>query len=154
MSKSLAPTINYTLIQGSYWGCYCAIVTFSSVYLLAQGFTNAQIGTVIALSSVLSAVLQPVFSGLADRLKKLSLRQFAALLVLVQLAAGALLLVVPGMVPQALLYGTLTVMIQVVLPLCSALGMAEGPGPSPTGSSPPWWASWSCGSGRSPSPWP
>ncbi|MBQ9932467.1 MAG: MFS transporter [Ruminiclostridium sp.] len=124
MSKSLAPTINYTLIQGSYWGCYCAIVTFSSVYLLAQGFTNAQIGTVIALSSVLSAVLQPVFSGLADRLKKLSLRQFAALLVLVQLAAGALLLVVPGMVPQALLYGTLIVMIQVVLPLCSALGMA------------------------------
>ena len=38
MSNSLAPTVKYTLIQGSYWGVYCAIVTFSSVYLLAQGF--------------------------------------------------------------------------------------------------------------------
>ncbi|MBR5534837.1 MAG: MFS transporter [Ruminiclostridium sp.] len=124
MSKALTPTVNYTLIQGSYWGCYCAVVTFSSVYLLAQGFSNAQIGSLIAVSGILSAVLQPLVSGMADRLKKLSLRQFAALLVLIQAGAGGLLLVLPGMVPQALLYGALIVMIQVVLPLCSALGMA------------------------------
>ena len=72
MSRSLAPTINYTLIQGSYWACYCAIVTFSSVYLLAQGFSNSQIGLVISVSGILSAILQPVISGMADRLKKLS----------------------------------------------------------------------------------
>ena len=124
MSNSLAPTVKYTLIQGAYWACYCAIVTFSSVYLLAQGFSNAQIGTLIAVSGLLSAVLQPVVSGMADRLERLSLRQFAALLVLIQAGASGLLLVLSGRVPQALLYGALIVMIQVVLPLCSALGMA------------------------------
>lgn len=100
MSGSLAPTVKYTLIQGSYWGCYCAIVTFSSVYLLAQGFSNAQIGLIISLSGVLSAILQPVISGMADGLRKLSLRQFAALLVLVQAGASLLLLVLPGTVPR------------------------------------------------------
>ena len=124
MSKTLVPTVKYTLIQGSYWGCYCTIVTFSSVYLLAQGFSNAQIGLIISISGVLSAVLQPVISGMADRLKRLSLRQFAALMVLVQTGAGILLLVLPGMASQAFLYGLLSVMIQVVLPMCSALGMA------------------------------
>lgn len=124
MSNSLAPTVKYTLIQGSYWGVYCAIVTFSSVYLLAQGFSNSQIGLVISVSGILSAILQPVISGMADRLKRLSLRQFAALLVLIQAGVSVLLLVLPGMLPQALLYGALIVMIQVVLPLCSALGMA------------------------------
>lgn len=124
MSRSLAPTIKYTLIQGSYWACYCAIVTFSSVYLLAQGFSNSQIGLVISVSGILSAILQPVISGMADRLRKLSLRQFAALLVLLQAGASGLLLLLSGRVPQAILYGALIVMIQVVLPLCSALGMA------------------------------
>ena len=124
MSNALAPTIKYTLIQGGYWACYCAIVTFSSVYLLAQGFSNAQIGTLIAVSGLLSAILQPVISGMADRLERLSLRRFAALLVLIQAGASGLLLVLSGWVPQALLYGALIVMIQVVLPLCSALGMA------------------------------
>ena len=124
MSRALVPTVKYTLIQGSYWGCYCTIITFSSVYLLAQGFSNAQIGSLIAVSGILSAILQPLVSGMADRLKRLSLRQFAALMVLVQTVAGILLLVLPGMLPQTLLYGLLLIMVQVVLPLCSALGMA------------------------------
>lgn len=121
---TLAPTLRYTALQGSYWACYCCIMTFSSVYLLARGFTNAQIGVLISVAGILSAVLQPTVSRVADGLKRLSLRQFCALLVAVQLAAGAALLVLAGWASQAVLYGLLLVLIQLIMPLCSALGMA------------------------------
>ena len=85
---ALAPTLRYTALQGSYWACYCCIMTFSSVYLLARDFTNAQIGVLISVAGILSAVLQPTVSRVADGLKRLSLRQFCALLVAFQLAAG------------------------------------------------------------------
>ena len=35
------PTPRFVAIQSSYWACYCCIISFSSVYLLAQGFSNA-----------------------------------------------------------------------------------------------------------------
>lgn len=120
----VGPTARYTLIQGSYWACYCCILTFSSVYLLARGFSNSQIGVLISLSGILSAILQPVVSRFADGLKKLSLRQFTALLVGGQLAAGALLLVLDRRVSQTVLFGLLVILVQLCLPLCSALGMA------------------------------
>ena len=78
---NLRPTAQYTAIQGSYWASYCCVVTFSSVYLLSRGFSNVQIGTLISISGLLSALLQPLVSKLADELKRMSLRQFSALLV-------------------------------------------------------------------------
>lgn len=124
LSSVRGPTARYTLVQGSYWACYCSIITFSSVYLLSRGFSNAQIGLLMGGAGVLSALLQPFVSRTADRLRRMDLRQFTALLVLLQLAAGALLLLFPGRLPQTLLYGLLLVLIQLIMPLCSALGTA------------------------------
>lgn len=122
--SSLVPTTKYTLVQSSYWGNYACIVTFCSVYLLSRGFNNSQIGFVIGVSGILSALFQPFVSRAADGLKRMSLRQFAALLVVFQLAAGILLMVLPGKLSQSVLYGLLLILLQLVLPLCSALGMA------------------------------
>lgn len=124
LAKLTGPTSRYSLIQGTYWGCYAVINTYASVYLLFRGFSNTQIGVIISLSSVLSALLQPLVSRVADHLRRMPLRQFTALLILLQLPAGLLLLALPGHLPQTLLYGLLLVLIQLVLPLCSALGMA------------------------------
>ena len=107
VSPARSPTARYTLVQSSYWVCYCSIITFSSVYLLSRNFSNSQIGLLIGGAGVLSAVLQPFVSGVADGLRRISLRQFTALLVLFQLAAGALLLLLPGRLPQTVLYGLL-----------------------------------------------
>ena len=123
-SRLLGPTSRYALIQGSYWACYCSIITFSSVYLLFRGFSNSQIGVLISAAGILSAILQPFVSRLADGLRRMSLRQFTALLVLFQLAAGSLLLLLPGRLPQTILYALLLILIQLIMPLCSALGMA------------------------------
>lgn len=116
-------TARYTLIQASYWPCYCVIITFASVYLLHQGFRNTEIGIVISVAGVLSALLQPFVSRRADHLRRLALRQFAALLILGQAGLCLLLKCLPGRVFQILLYSGLLVLIQLILPLCSALGM-------------------------------
>lgn len=118
------PTLRYTCLQGSYWACYCVIITFSSVYLLAKGFSNAQIGVLMSVSGVLATLLQPVLSRKADHLRRMSLRQFSALLVVVELVLGLLLFLLPGLFFQRVLYSLLVILVQLLMPLCSSLGMA------------------------------
>lgn len=124
MRLDYAPTARYTLLQGTYWASYCAILTFSSVYLLARGLSNAQIGLLLSVAGALSALLQPFVSRIADGLRRMSLRQFTALLVLGQLAVGALLPLASGRLPHTVLYGLLIILVNLVMPLISALGMA------------------------------
>lgn len=131
MKHTLRPTAQYTVIQGTYWASYCCIVAFSSVYLLSLGFTNVQIGTLISVSGLLSAVLQPFVSKLADSLQRMSLRQFTALLTALFLAGGATLLFLPGKLPQTGMYAFLLVIVQLIMPLTSALGMASIDGGHP-----------------------
>lgn len=123
-AAALRPTAQYTVIQGSYWASYCCVVNFSSVYLLSRGFSNVQIGTLISVSGLLSAVLQPLVSKRADELKRMSLRQFSALLVGLFLIGGALLPFLSGWVPQTGMYAFLLIIVQIIMPLTSALGMA------------------------------
>lgn len=86
-------TSHYAWIQGCYWMAYCILLSFSSVYLLDQGFSNTQIGLLLGLSGLLTALLQPFVGARADHLKVLSLGQFAALLILAMLlCTGGLLL--------------------------------------------------------------
>lgn len=131
MKHTLRPTAQYTVIQGTYWASYCCVVAFSSVYLLSLGFTNVQIGTLISISGLLSAVLQPLVSKLADGLRRMSLRQFTALLTALFLAGGAALLVLPGKLPQTGVYAFLLILVQLIMPLTSALGMAAIDGGHP-----------------------
>ena len=118
------PTPRFIAIQSSYWACYCCIISFSSVYLLDKGFSNAQVGLVISVGGLLSAIIQPRVSRAADRLRKLSLRLFCAGVAGIALVASACLLFLPGKLPQLVLYGSLVVLVQLLMPLCSALGMA------------------------------
>ena len=122
MKHTLRPTAQYTVIQGTYWASYCCVVAFCSVYLLSLGFTNVQIGTLISVSGLLSALLQPLVSKLADGLRRMSLRQFTALLTALFLAGGATLLFLPGR--QTGMYAFLLILVQLIMPLTSALGMA------------------------------
>ncbi|MCJ0591101.1 MFS transporter, partial [Enterococcus cecorum] len=83
-------TLNYSLLQGSYWMSYCALYSFATVYLLSKGFNSAMIGMIVAGSNILSSVLQPYVSTLADQAKKLSIRQIILMVaaVLAILLAG------------------------------------------------------------------
>lgn len=67
MEKKQFWTIRYALINITYFAAFCTIHAFAAVYLLDKGFTNTQIGILLALANVISAILQPVVAGIIDK---------------------------------------------------------------------------------------
>lgn len=60
-------TLRYMLINITYFMVFCGVHAFSSVYLLANGFTNTQIGIVLAVANVISVIVQPIVAGIIDK---------------------------------------------------------------------------------------
>ncbi|MGN0658553.1 MAG: MFS transporter, partial [Emergencia sp.] len=63
----------YACIQGTYWMVYGVVGSFASVFLLARGYSNSEIGLILAVGNVLAVVMQPPLADFADRTKKISL---------------------------------------------------------------------------------
>lgn len=76
-----------------YFGAIC---NFASVFLLARGYSNSEIGITLAVSNVLAVVLQPVIADLADRAKKLSLIGITEMITVMMMAVTAGLLAIDG----------------------------------------------------------
>ncbi len=76
--KSL--TAHIASIQAFYWMIFCPLYSYSSVYLLHKGFSNQQIGWVLALNGILAVFLQPWLGALADRSRRLPLKGFIVIL--------------------------------------------------------------------------
>ena len=51
--------LEYGGIWCMYWTYFAALLSFGSVFLLAKGFSNYEIGILFALSSIIGAVIQP-----------------------------------------------------------------------------------------------
>lgn len=71
--------IAYGTNQGSYWMIYGVIYSFVSVFLLARGYTNTEIGIILAVSNIVAMLLQPFAADLADHLKKISVLALTAI---------------------------------------------------------------------------
>lgn len=119
----LSATPHYAWIQASYWMAYCILFSFSSLYLLDRGLTNGEIGLLLGLAGGLASLLQPWVGARADRLRRLSLGQFAGGLVAAMGLCAAGLLLFPGKGAQAGLYLGLLVLLHLLAPLLYALGM-------------------------------
>ena len=50
-TKNLTPL--YAFIQGLYWMNFAAIMGYSGFYLLGSGFSNTEIGIIIAIAGIL-----------------------------------------------------------------------------------------------------
>lgn len=72
--------IEYSAIHAAYWMFYGVISSFASVFLLDRGYSNWEIGSILAAANVLAVVLQPLTADLADRSRKLSLMGITQLL--------------------------------------------------------------------------
>lgn len=62
----------YACIQGTYWMVYGVVSSFASVFLLAKGYSNSEIGIILAVANIAAVVLQPVIADIADRAEKVS----------------------------------------------------------------------------------
>lgn len=65
--------LNYGAVHGAYWMLYGVATGFSSALLLAAGYSNGEIGMILASGSVIAVFLQPLIADFADRSKKISL---------------------------------------------------------------------------------
>lgn len=72
-------TARYAVINATYFMGFCGVHAYASIYMLARGFTNSQIGMLIAFSNIFSVIIQPVIAGFIDKSGKLTNRKAASL---------------------------------------------------------------------------
>ncbi len=73
-------TLLLAIAQGGYWSSFCSAYGFATVFLRSRGFSASQIGVIIAVASLLAVLLHPVFAGIADKSKRISIHVITALL--------------------------------------------------------------------------
>ncbi len=66
-SRSNNLTLRYGLYQFTFFLSCAGIFGFATTYLVANGFTAAQVGAIIAASYFVACILQPFLGGFADR---------------------------------------------------------------------------------------
>lgn len=118
MWKKIRPTLQNAAAQASFWGVYCAMISYASVYLKSRGMNDGEIGLVLALGNTLSVVLQPIVGNFADGKPRMILRGLLAACILPMLGLYAALLA--GAAP-AVCFVLLIALLQTVLPLLYSL---------------------------------
>ncbi len=86
-------TFRYTLLNAAYFVAFCTIHALAAVYLLANGFNNTEVGVLLAIANILSAIAQPVFAGIIDKPGALTNRRFIIISVLIIMAGSAILMI-------------------------------------------------------------
>ena len=71
MSESRWLTAAYAAEQGSFWMTYCIASGFAVVYLQAMGYTNTQLGMILAAGNILGSALGTFLADRIDRNEKL-----------------------------------------------------------------------------------
>lgn len=99
-------------------------MAYVSLYLLDCGFSSSAVGILIAVSGIISAVLQPLLAGYADRPDSISLKWLNIWLAAALLACGAGLLFFRGSgMLTILFFGLAIALLQLSTPMVNAMGM-------------------------------
>ena len=88
-------TLRYTLLNSAYFVAFCTIHAYAAVYLLANGFSNTEVGILLAVANIISAVFQPIIAGMIDRPGPLTNRIFIMFSVAVIFFGSVVLLIIP-----------------------------------------------------------
>ncbi len=105
-------TVRYTLLNVVYFVAFCTIHALAAVYLLANGFNNTEVGILLAVANILSAVFQPIIAGVIDKPGALTNRRFILISVLVILVGSAILMFIPAYKPIVFIVYVIIYMIQ------------------------------------------
>ena len=120
MTKSL--TIKCAWLQGLYWMSFCSIYSFASAFLLAKNFENQQIGILMAVSNIISVILQPTIGSLADKSSRISLKLIISCLASTDILFLTGMVATPGnRVVNAVLYSAALALMLTFQPLLNSL---------------------------------
>lgn len=114
--------IEFSCIHGTYWMVYGVVSSFASVFLLAKGFTNWNIGLTFAAANVLAVILQPIVADIADRAKKLSIIGIGEILtILMMVVMLGMLVLEDSMIALSIVFILLIAWHTVLQPLFNSL---------------------------------
>lgn len=113
---------NYGAIHGAYWMYYGVVCSFSSVFLLAKGYSNSEIGIILAAGNIFAVLVQPFVADLADRSKRFSVFSIMELITVLLIVLTAFLLVIEKKSFMLMfVYIMAFAWMNIVQPFCNAL---------------------------------
>lgn len=59
--------VEYAWLHGTHWMYYGVLVSFASVFLLGNGYSNSIIGVILAVANILAVIIQPIVADAADK---------------------------------------------------------------------------------------
>ena len=118
-------TLNYVTIQIGMWAMYAPLMGYTSVFLLAKGFSNTKVGIISGLGCIISAVLQAIVSGYADKEKSKSVKTLLIMFVGLQIALAVVLLALGNnfVLAIGIIFGSLISIMQLMVPLTNSIAM-------------------------------
>lgn len=89
--RTTRANIAYSSLHATYWMYYGVIYSFSSVFLLSNGYSNFEIGIIIAVGNILAVLLQPIVADFADRSKNLDLFDIMKIITAITLVSAVII---------------------------------------------------------------
>ncbi len=105
-------TSGYTLLNVMYFAAFCTLHAYAAVFLLSRGFTNTQIGILLATANITSALFQPFVAGIIDKGGWLTNRRFILISCMTILTGSVLLLLISSNKPVIFIIFAMIYMIQ------------------------------------------
>ncbi|MDD5938223.1 MAG: MFS transporter [Clostridiales bacterium] len=88
---------HYIAVQAGFWSMFGSICGYLTALLQGRGFSNSQIGLLIAIRCLAGIFLQPLLGGWADRHPRVPLKVVVDLSLALSLVTGILFAALPGM---------------------------------------------------------
>ena len=115
-------TIRYTLLNAAYFVAFCTIHAYAAVFLLANGFNNTEVGILLAVANIVSAIFQPIIAGVIDKPGFLTNKRFIIISVMVILCGAVILMLIPGKkIPIFIVFATIYMIQFAYQPVMTAL---------------------------------
>lgn len=88
--------IKYSFVQAGYWMGVCVAFSFSAVMLQARGFSNAELGRIMATGNICGFILSQLLGERLDRSKRLTVYHVLWTMHLLQFVLLAAFALIPG----------------------------------------------------------
>lgn len=77
-------TILYTAIQTAFWMGFAVAVSFANLYLKTIGYSNTQLGIIMACGNIIAFVLSNTLGMLIDKFKKITVEKTISVLLILE----------------------------------------------------------------------
>ncbi|NCB32444.1 MAG: MFS transporter [Erysipelotrichia bacterium] len=104
--------------QAFYFGVFCAVIGYASVFLLHRGFANSQIGMILAAGNLLAVIAQPWLASWSDAHPQIPLSRSV---IIMGASMAAVLLLVVFVPMNKLILSVLLVLCIMILMILMAL---------------------------------